>query len=63
MPRGWMTKTGAVLSALSGAILGAVQVCPVAEWQPWMTFAATILGGLGVALIGQGIRRNLPTSK
>jgi hypothetical protein len=62
-PTPWMTKTGAIVVAISGALGGAAQILPIPDVKPWVDFLALLLGGIGAALMGQGIRRNIPTDR
>jgi hypothetical protein len=58
---GWKTKTGSACVFLGGVLFAAVEACPVAEWQSWIKFAATILmaagTGLGMYGIGHKVER------
>lgn len=58
--RHWMTTTGAVLSAIAGGVAGAAQLCPMEWLKPWLLFGSSVMGGMGLGFIGQGIRRRLP---
>ena len=53
--QGWKTKVGAVLVALSGGLFGGAQMAPSPEIAAWCNFAAAILGGMGLSLLGVGV--------
>lgn len=62
-PTPWMTTTGAILLAISGGLGAASQVIPKETWRPWLLAISIFLGTTAAALMGQGIRRNIPTMR
>ncbi len=63
VPVPWMTVTGAILLAVAGGLGGIAQLPLMAEWKPWMDAVAIFLGSTAASLMGQGIRRNIPTMR
>jgi hypothetical protein len=62
-PTSWMTITGVVMVAVAGGLGAAAQIIPIPELKPWLDCAAIFLGSVAAGLMGQGIRRNIPTMR
>lgn len=61
--KGWKTKVGAYCMLGAGVLEAASQAVPRPDWQPWLTFAATIVGAAGVGLLGAGIGHKIEKAK
>lgn len=60
---GWKTKTGGWLALAAGVAKASANAVPSEEAKPWLDFAATVLGGASLGLLGTGLGHKIEKAK